>query len=93
MFYHLRNIATVRSFILAPDLEKLIHRLQLIQNAAVRLLTWSKNVDHITPVLASLHWLPVYFRIDIKMIFVLKGTIGKNNTFLFISGPFWPVMK
>ncbi len=42
--------------------------LQLVQNAAARLLTQKKLYHHITPVLASLHWLPVYFRIDFKIL-------------------------
>ncbi|KAF7641688.1 hypothetical protein LDENG_00274780, partial [Lucifuga dentata] len=33
--------------------------LQLVQNAAARILTKTRKFDHITPVLASLHWLPV----------------------------------
>ena len=37
-----------------------IRWLQLIQNAAARVLTRTKKLDHITPVLRSLHWLPVY---------------------------------
>ncbi len=45
-----------------------LSRLQLVQNAAARLLTRTKLHHHITPVLASLHWLPVYFRIDIEII-------------------------
>ena len=43
-----------------------VRRLQLVQNSAARLLTGTKKRDHITPVLASLHWLPVKFRIDFK---------------------------
>ncbi len=45
-----------------------LSRLQLLQNAAARLLTRTKLYHHITPVLASLHWLPVYFRIDFKIM-------------------------
>ena len=37
----------------------LIDRLQRLQNAAARLVTLSKKRDHITPVLYSLHWLPI----------------------------------
>ncbi|KAF7659786.1 hypothetical protein LDENG_00292330, partial [Lucifuga dentata] len=44
-----------------------IHQLQLIQNAAARLLTRLILRSHITPVLAALHWLPVSFRIDFKI--------------------------
>uniref|UniRef100_A0A667WJC6 Reverse transcriptase domain-containing protein n=1 Tax=Myripristis murdjan TaxID=586833 RepID=A0A667WJC6_9TELE len=54
-----------------------IHRLQLIQNAAARLLTHTRRSDHITPVLAVLHWLPVSFRIDFKvLLLVFKALNG-----------------
>ena len=43
-------------------------RLQLVQNAAACLLTRTRKRDHITPILASLHWLPVHFRIHFKML-------------------------
>ncbi|KAF7708165.1 hypothetical protein HF521_017222, partial [Silurus meridionalis] len=39
----------------------LINKLQLVQNAAARVLTRSRKYDHITPILSSLHWLPVKF--------------------------------
>ncbi len=35
-----------------------------IQDAAARILTRTRKSEHITPVLRSLHWLPVTFRID-----------------------------
>lgn len=38
-------------------------RLQLVQNAAARLLTGAKKRNHITPILRSLHWLPVHYRV------------------------------
>ena len=54
-----------------------IQRLQLIQNAAARFLTCTKRCDHITPILAALHWLPVSFRIDFKiLLFVFKALNG-----------------
>ncbi|KAF7690623.1 hypothetical protein C0J45_24441, partial [Silurus meridionalis] len=46
----------------------LINKLQLVQNAAARVLTRSRKYDHITPILSSLHWLPVKFRIDFKLL-------------------------
>ncbi len=51
-----------------------IARLQLVQNAAARLLLKCRKYEHITPVLRSLHWLPVsQERIDFKIIlFVYK---------------------
>ena len=49
-----------------PDTLK--RRLQLIQNNAARLITKSRKSDDITPVLKSLHWLPVSFRIEYKVL-------------------------
>ncbi len=43
--------------------KKTIRQLQLIQNTAARILTTTRKSEHITPVLRSLHWLPVTFRI------------------------------
>uniref|UniRef100_A0A669E4F5 Reverse transcriptase domain-containing protein n=1 Tax=Oreochromis niloticus TaxID=8128 RepID=A0A669E4F5_ORENI len=45
-----------------------LSRLQTVQNAAARLLTGTKRRSHITPVLASLHWLPVNFRFHFKIL-------------------------
>ena len=37
-------------------------------NAAARLLMSCKKYDHITPVLINLHWLPVRYRINFKIL-------------------------
>jgi hypothetical protein len=37
-------------------------KLQRVHNTAVRLITRTKKMDHITPVLIRLHWLPVESR-------------------------------
>ncbi|XP_073320704.1 uncharacterized protein [Pagrus major] len=42
--------------------------LQLVQNSAARLLTKTSRFCHITPVLASLHWLPIQARADFKVL-------------------------
>lgn len=42
--------------------------LQLVQNVAARILTGTFRREHIIPVLLSLHWLPVYFRIYFKHV-------------------------
>ena len=47
---------------------KSLKTLQLVQNAAARVLTRTKKREHITPVLASLHWLPVKSRIEFKIL-------------------------
>ncbi len=40
-----------------------INKLQIVQNAAARVLTY-----HITPILQSLHWLPIKFCISYKIL-------------------------
>ena len=50
---------------------KSISTLQLLQNSAARVLTGTRGREHITPVLESLHWLPVRFRIDFKVLLVV----------------------
>ena len=42
--------------------------LQRIQNTAARLVSRTKKSDHITPVLRSLHWLPMVQRIQFKVL-------------------------
>ena len=43
-------------------------KLQRLQNAAARLISNVPSYSHITPVLCLLHWLPVKFRIDFKIL-------------------------
>ncbi len=45
-----------------------INKLQIVQNAAARVLTRSRKYDHITPILQSLHWLPIKYRISYKIL-------------------------
>ncbi len=45
-----------------------INKIQIVQNASARVLTWSRKYDHITPILRSLHWLPTKFRISYKIL-------------------------
>ncbi len=45
-----------------------INKLQIVQNAAARVLTRSRKYDHITPILQSLHWLPIKFGIGYKIL-------------------------
>ena len=55
-----------------PDL--LIHKLQLLQNAAARLVMKLPKHSHITGTLQDLHWLPVSHRIEFKcLLFVFKA--------------------
>ncbi len=57
-----------------------LSRLQIVQNATARLLTGSQKRDHITPILSSLHWLPVHYRIDFEiLLFVFKSLNGLTS--------------
>ena len=46
-----------------------LNRLQSILNTAARLVTMTRKYDHITPILRDLHWLPVNFRVQFKLLF------------------------
>jgi hypothetical protein len=52
-----------------------LHKLQSIQNAAARLLTGTGKYEHITPVLCQLHWLPISFRIQYKVLLLVYKTL------------------
>ena len=51
-----------------PD--KFLHKLQVIQNSAARLVMRSKKYDSVTPILRTLHWLPVRQRIIFKLLLI-----------------------
>jgi len=61
-------------------LKKTIRHLQLIQNAAARILSRTRKYEHITPVLRSLHWLPVTFRIDFKVLLLVYKSFNGLGT-------------
>ena len=48
--------------------ENQIQRIQRIQNNAARIVAKIRKFDHVSPVLARLHWLPVKKRIIFKMM-------------------------
>ena len=58
--------------------KRLSNRLQLVQNAAAKLITRKKKFYHVTLLLEELHWLPVKYRIIFKMMLIcfkaLHGT-------------------
>jgi len=47
-----------------------INKLQRIQNAAARLICQQSRFCHITTLLFDLHWLPVKFRIEFKILLI-----------------------
>jgi len=44
-----------------------IDKLQRVQNTLARVVSKTHRRDHITPVLADLHWLPVRYRTEYKI--------------------------
>ena len=48
--------------------KRTLNRLQRVQNAAARIITRTSRSVHITPVLRSLHWLPVHRRVEFKLL-------------------------
>ena len=57
--------------LLAGCPKKLTLKLQKVQNNAARIICRSSRSDHISPVLRSLHWLPVDCRIDYKVLLLV----------------------
>ena len=45
------------ALLVGPRREYLIDKLQLVQNAAAKIITKSRKFDHVTPLLRQLHWL------------------------------------
>ena len=55
--------------------ERELKRLQVIQNSLARLVCKQRKFSHATPLLKSLHWLPVKYRIDYKSCLLIFKTI------------------
>ena len=55
----------------------LVHKLQLAQNCAARLILCGRKHDHITPLLKELHWLPVEQRIILKILMLTFKALNK----------------
>ena len=64
-----------------------IHRLQKVQNVAARIVTRSVFSSYITPILKSLHWLPVNYRINFKSFHephYLSSLFGLRSNFHYL---------
>ena len=55
--------------------DALVRKLQRVQNIAARIVTRSSHHCHIQPVLYTLHWLPVKFRIIFKILLLTYRSI------------------
>ena len=64
-----------------PD--TVINKLQRIQNHAAKVVVRKKKSDHVTPILQSLHWLPVPYRIKFKVLLITHKCLnGKAPHYL-----------
>ena len=50
--------------------------LQMVQNVVARLLSGLRKHQHISPTLAALHWLPIRFRIDFKVLMMMYKALN-----------------
>ena len=77
MFLWLPTWINVMRFYMDYTVPKvLLNRLQLVQNRAARIVTFTKKCEHITPSLIDLHWLPVECRIIYKMLLLVYKAIN-----------------
>ena len=54
-------------------------KLQRVQNAAARLIFNESKFCHITPLLHSLHWLPIKYRIDFKILLLTFKSLHQQG--------------
>ena len=60
-----------------------LDRLQKVQNAVARVIFQIPKLDHITPKLIDLHWLPVTFRAQFKwLLFVYKSLHNQSPPYI-----------
>ena len=65
-----------------------LSKLQKLQNSAARIVTLTRHSAHITPILSSLHWLPIEYRIVFKLLLLvfhcIHGSAPEYNVKLLI---------
>ena len=50
--------------------ECLFNKLQRVQNACARLIFREQKFCHVTPLISELHWLPIKYRIEFKILLI-----------------------
>ena len=62
-----------------------IQKLQHVQNSLARIVSGTRRSDHITPVLARLHWLKIADRVNYKVaLLTFKVVTSQKPDYLFI---------
>ena len=64
------------ALLVGPRRDYLINKLQLVQNAAAKIITKSKKFDHVTPLFRQLHWLPISKRITFKVLLLVYKSLN-----------------
>ena len=63
--------------------KELLKKLELIQHQAARIVKKENKYCHITPILQDLHWLPIQYRIQFKiLLLVYKSIHGEGPAYL-----------
>ena len=67
--------------VVLPGRETLLHRLEMVQRAAARVVLGLRRRDHhsMTAALQRLHWLPVAYRIRLKLLTLMHAAIHANT--------------
>ena len=55
------------------------NKLQLVQNAAAKIVKGLKKYDHVSPALRDLHWLPVKRRIEFKVLLLCYKALNDGG--------------
>lgn len=71
--------------LLAGEHANIIKPLQTLQNNAARLLTRTGRREHITPILKTLHWLPVKYRVDFKILMTIHNALYDEFSPMYIK--------
>ena len=66
-----------------------LHRLQLVINAAAKMISNAKKYDHVTPILHDLHWLRLPERIAFKVALLVFKCLHDNGP-LYLSWDLQP---
>ena len=65
--------------------DRLLHRLELAQHSAARVVLWIRRGDRrsVTAALKQLHWLPVKWRVEYKLlVLVFRALHDRTSTYL-----------